>query len=304
MSTRDSAASTISDSTLKTPAGNRRVFLIVAAALTVAVVGAIVLWSLRRSATQDPSASNQTQSQVTPDPTPAGNQSNGAGYPHPSGMVYVPGGTFTMGRDGGDDAERPPHQVTVTPFFIDTHEVTNEDYEKFVKATSHRPPPTWKKGSFPSGAERQPVTGVTWDDANDYARWVGKRLPTEEEWEFAARGSEGRMYPWGNDWRQGSANANGAAQSMADVGAHKGPSPFGTYDMVGNAWEWTASNFKAYPGRGLPGSQPTGDLRVIRGGCYESTKDYATTTYRAGWPARGASTYDQTGFRCAKDIEQ
>ena len=74
--------------------------------------------------------------------------------------------------------------------------------------------------------------------------------------------------------------------------------------MVGNAWEWTASNFKAYPGRGLPGGQPSNDLKVIRGGCYESTKDYATTTYRAGWPARRAPTYDQTGFRCAKDIER
>ncbi len=217
-------------------------------------------------------------------------------------MVYVPGGAFTMGRENGDDAERPPHQVTVKAFFIDTHEVTNEDYEKFIKATNRRTPTSWKKGSFPPGTERKPVTGVTWDDANDYARWAGKRLPTEEEWEFAARGSEGRVYPWGNDWRDGSANANGAGQSMADVAAHKGTSPFGTYDMVGNAWEWTASNFKPYPGRGLPGSQPSGDLRVIRGGCYESTKDYATTTYRAGWPARGASTYDQTGFRCAKDV--
>lgn len=299
----DRAASTVSDSTLTTSTGSRRVVLIVALVLTVAVVGAIVLWLLRRTATQDSSASNQTQAEVSPQPTPAGNQSQ-AGYPHPSGMVYVPGGAFTMGRDNGDEAERPSHQATVNSFFIDTYEVTNEDYEKFVKATSHRSPPTWRKGSFPAGAERKPVTGVTWDDANDYARWAGKRLPTEEEWEFAARGSEGRMYPWGNDWREGSANANGAAQSMADVAAHKGTSPFGAYDMVGNAWEWTASNFKPYPGRGLPGSLPSGDLRVIRGGCYESTKDYATTTYRAGWPARGASTYDQTGFRCAKDIGQ
>jgi serine/threonine-protein kinase len=297
----DSAASTVSDSTLTTPAGNKRVLLIGASLLIVAVVVALIVWLVGGKGTQDSSAS-KTQNENALQGQRTEGQSQAAGHPHPEGMVYVPGGAFTMGRENGDDAERPPHQVTVQPFFIDTHEVTNEDYEKFVRATNHRPPPTWKKGSFPPGAERKPVTGVTWDDANDYARWAGKRLPTEEEWEFAARGSEGRVYPWGNDWRQGSANANGAGQAMADVAAHKGTSPFGTYDMVGNAWEWTASNFKAYPGRGLPGSQPSGDLRVIRGGCYESTKDYATTTYRAGWPARGASTYDQTGFRCAKDF--
>lgn len=297
----DGSASTVSDSTVTSGPRSKRVVLLVAAVVAVAVVGAIVLWLLRPGGTRSSSASTQTQ-EVTAQEERSENRSQGAGHPHPAGMVYVPGGAFTMGRDDGDDAERPTHQVTVKAFFIDTHEVTNEDYEKFVKATNRRAPPTWKRGSFPPGAERKPVTGVTWDDANDYARWAGKRLPTEEEWEFAARGSEGRLYPWGNDWRQDSANANGAAQSMADVAAHNGTSPFGTYDMVGNAWEWTASNFKAYPGRGLPGNQPTGDLRVIRGGCYESTKDYATTTYRAGWPARGASTYDQTGFRCAKDI--
>ena len=296
----DGSASTVSDSTITSGPGSRRAVLIVAAVVAVAVAGAIVLWWVRPGGTQGSTSS--TQSEVVAQEERAENSSQSAGHPHPAGMVYVPGGAFTMGREDGDDAERPPHQVTVKAFFIDTHEVTNEDYEKFVKATNRRPPPSWKRGTFPPGAERKPVTGVTWDDANDFARWAGKRLPTEEEWEFAARGSEGRLYPWGNDWRQDSANANGAAQSMADVAAHKGTSPFGTYDMVGNAWEWTASNFKAYPGRGLPGTQPTGDLRVIRGGCYESTKDYATTTYRAGWPARGASTYDQTGFRCAKDI--
>jgi formylglycine-generating enzyme required for sulfatase activity/predicted Ser/Thr protein kinase len=280
------------------PWRSTQAILVVVAVLAVAVVA--FLWSLQGNKTQK--STSQQQIENAQQDNSGGNQSEASGIPHPAGMVYVPGGAFTMGRDNGDDAERPPHQVTVKAFFIDTHEVTNEDYEKFVKASSHRPPATWRKGMFPAGAERKPVTGVTWDDANEFASWAGKRLPTEEEWEFAARGSQGRLYPWGNDWQQGSANANGAGQSMADVGAHKGTSPFGTYDMVGNAWEWTDSNFKAYPGRGLPGSQPSGDLRVIRGGCYESTKDYATTTYRAGWPARGASTYDQTGFRCAKDV--
>lgn len=207
-----------------------------------------------------------------------------------------------MGRDSGDEYERPVHKVNVKPFFIDTYEVTNEDYEKFVAATSHRAPSTWKSGSFPFHVARWPVTGVTWDDANDYAKWIGKRLPTEEEWEFAARGTDGRVYPWGNDWKQDFANANGAIPGLADVGSYKGASPFGAYDMAGNAWEWTSSALRAYPGGGLPSNQLSGELKVIRGGSYESTNENATTTYRTGWPARGAKTYNQTGFRCVKDV--
>jgi formylglycine-generating enzyme required for sulfatase activity len=226
----------------------------------------------------------------------------GTRFLSPAGMAYVSGGTFLMGRDGGDEGEGPEHQVMVEPFFIDIYELTNEEYEKFVKATNHKPPATWKNGSFPVGGARQPVTGVTWYDANDFAKWAGKRLPTEPEWEFAARGADGRRYPWGNDWQQGSANANGVEQSTADVGAYKGTSPFGAYDMIGNAWEWTASNFRAYPGGRLPAKQPSGKLKAIRGGSYESTKEFGTTTYRVGWPAVYASAASQTGFRCAKDV--
>jgi len=297
---KDDLAFAAKESLRAKPFGRKRLFVIAAAALVVLVVGGLILWSRRERATRDSAATSQTQPLAGPLSNPATKQPPQVNQP-PAGMVYVSGGTFMMGRDNGDDAERPPHQATVNPFYIDADEVTNENYEKFVKATSHRAPAAWKNSSFASGAGRRPVTGVTWDDANDYARWAGKRLPSEEEWEFAARGADGRLYPWGNDW-QASANANGVEQSVADVGAYRGASPFGTSDMVGNAWEWTASNFKAYPGRGLPANLPSGELKVIRGGCYESTKDYATTTYRAGWPARGASTYDQTGFRCAKDI--
>jgi formylglycine-generating enzyme required for sulfatase activity len=279
--------------------GQRKRFALLASGaavliLAIAVISWIV-WGARKGGPQ----SNSSQASNT---ATNSNLSDSNRPTAPIGMVYVSGGTFMMGREVGDDAERPPHQVTVAPFFINAYEVTNEEYEKFVKATNHRPPSLWTDGTFPAANGRRPVTGVTWDDATEYARWAGGRLPTEEEWEFAARGTDGRLYPWGKDWRQGAANADGAAQAITDVGAYKSNSPFGTADMVGNAWEWTASSFKAYPGRGLPSTQPTGDLRVIRGGCYESNKDYATTTYRAGWPARGAPTYDQTGFRLAKDI--
>ncbi len=218
-------------------------------------------------------------------------------------MYYVPGGDFTMGRDrgdGGDEYESPAHRVTLQPFFIDLYEVTCEDYEKFIKQTGHAAPAGWTGGSYPPDAARKPVTGVTWDDANAYAKWADKRLPTEEEWEFAARGENGLRYPWGNAWQTGSANANQAGQGMREVGSFTGKSPYGLFDMVGNAWEWTASSMKAYPGGQLLKPQQD-DEKVIRGGSWQSNSEQATTTFRAGWHARSAKTYSETGFRCARD---
>jgi eukaryotic-like serine/threonine-protein kinase len=228
---------------------------------------------------------------------------DGAAPPPLPGMAYVPGNEFTMGSDAGDESERPPHKVTVKPFFIDLYEVTCEEYEKFIRATRRQPPATWDNGHYPSGWERRPVTGINWDDASAYAEWAGKRLPTEQEWEFAARGSDRRLYPWSSEWKKGLANAGPTSLGhVVDVGTYPaGVSPFGAVDMVGNAWEWTASDFVAYPGGRLPG-QATDTLKVIRGGCFLSRPDQATTTIRVGWPARGGNEYDNTGFRCAKDL--
>jgi serine/threonine-protein kinase len=223
----------------------------------------------------------------------------------PAGMVYVRGGEFMMGRDqsdGGDEFESPAHRVPVKPFFIDLYEVTCEDYDKFVKDTGHAPPPTWTTGgSYPEGAARRPVTGVTWDDASAYAKWAGKRLPTEEEWEFAARGEDGRRYPWGNEWQDNLANSGSKNKGMVDAGQYRGASPFGVFDMVGNAWEWTTSDFNSYPG-GQMAEQKSG-LKVIRGGYWGSeVKKAATTTYRAGLAINGEKDYGNTGFRCVKDV--
>jgi serine/threonine-protein kinase len=220
----------------------------------------------------------------------------------PNGMVYVSGGEFTMGSDDGDVNERPSHKVVVKPFFMDRYEVTCEDYQRFVSATGHRAPKSWVNGHYPDGAGRLPVTGADWDDASAYARWMGKRLPTEEEWEFAARGEDERRYPWGNEWRRGLANADAdgkAQKGMTEVGEYRGESPFGVLDMVGNAWEWTASDWRAYPGGRLNKSYP-GDLKVIRGGYWDSPKERATTTYRSGFPARGSAS-PNTSFRCTRD---
>jgi formylglycine-generating enzyme required for sulfatase activity len=215
-------------------------------------------------------------------------------------MVYVPGGEFQMGRDDGDVYERPAHVVSVEPFFIDKYEVTNETYAAFVKETERKPPLTWKNGAYPDGAGRRPVTGVTWNDADAYARWAGKRLPTEEEWEFAARGADGRRYPWGNeDWRPSLANVE--SDRMVDVGSYQeGQSPFGAFDMVGNAWEWTSSSFNPSAD---DADKRFKNMKVIRGCMYECGRHRATTTWRRGWPANSSLVaYDKTGFRCVKDV--
>jgi serine/threonine-protein kinase len=230
-------------------------------------------------------------------------------------MAYVAGGVLRVGRDDGDDFEKPAHEVTIAPFFIDLTEVTNEQYKKFIDATGNPPPPVWQGNNFPDGANTLPVTDVTWEDANAYAKWAGdgKRLPTEEEWEFAARGTDGRIYPWGPEWTPNLSNTKADDSDKRQLVLVRqfpnGASPFGLHDMSGNAWEWTASDFKEYPG-GSAYNPPVGyrNLKVIRGGSYDSSPKFATATVRRPWPATRSDAppgkspdYSQTGFRLAKD---
>jgi formylglycine-generating enzyme required for sulfatase activity len=225
----------------------------------------------------------------------------------PPGMAYIPGGEFMLGRDskdGGDEYEGPSRRVEVKPFFIDAFEVTREQYRKCVEAQQCAMPEGWSDGNYPSGTSRWPVTGVDWDAAAAYAKWAGKRLPNEEEWEFAGRGIEGRLYPWGNEWQQGLANANGARNEPANVGKYKGASIFNVFDLVGNAWEWTASDFKPYPGKDAGNEGDARGEKVIRGGYWGSRAAKATLTFRTGWAARGEADYSHTGFRCAMDAPQ
>jgi len=272
-----------------------RIALIVAGVLVMATSAIVWRTTMEKSTGLIATAPNQRNNQA--------NMTSANSTKEPAGMAHVPGGEFMMGRDDGDEYERPAHNVRVKPFFIDLDEVTRQQYQEFVRKTGHAAPGNWTNKLFPQGTGQQPVTDVTWDDANAYAKWAGKRLPTEEEWEFAARGTDGRRYPWGNDWQPGNANANDASKALADVGSLKGASPYGVMDMVGNAWEWTATKLAAYPG-GQLSKQASGDLRVIRGGSFTESKDEATTTYRRGYPARGNYDYGNTGFRCAKDMSQ
>jgi formylglycine-generating enzyme required for sulfatase activity/tRNA A-37 threonylcarbamoyl transferase component Bud32 len=270
--------------------------------LFLIVGGSFGAWMLFRSPATDEPAGNTT----IVNNAPANTNKPASKTTPPDGMIYVEGAEFTMGADNADKAdvaEMPAHTATVKSFFIDKFEVTREDYAKCVDAGSCTAPALWKGGKFADGTAKFPVVGVNYKQASDYAKWADKRLPTEEEWEFAARGTDKRVFPWGKTWESGKANANGASKEFSEVGKFAGTSPFGVYDMVGNAWEWTSSEFKAYPNGSLPPNLLKGELRVIRGGSYESSPEYASVTYRSGWPAQGAQTYATTGFRCVKDIE-
>jgi serine/threonine-protein kinase len=280
-------------------------------AIAVVLIGvAIVAWlALRNRSGQEtaqvqPSPVASIEASPTPPPVPVA----------PAGMVLIPGGDFTLGRDDGGPDERPARVVNIKSFFMDLTEVTNEQYQKFLDDTKYPAPPNWPNGRFPEGAEKLPVTNVTWEDAMAYAKAVGKRLPTEEEWEFAARGTDGRLFPWGNDWAAGRANSQdkpNEKRQIQPVGQYpQGDSPFGVHDLSGNVWEWTASDYVAYPGGFIEPPPPGyGNLKVIRGGSFESPPKSATATLRPGWPATradfptpGKANYDQTGFRCAQDI--
>lgn len=221
----------------------------------------------------------------------------------PPGMAYIAGGDFMMGSNAGDEFERPAHRVSVAPFFIDVTEVTCEEYLKFLTATARREPRNWTSQTCPPGSARQPVTGVDWNEAKDFADWANKRLPTETEWEFATRGVLGAMYPWGNEWRSKAANAgDSSAQRMMDAGSYASGKTFaGVMDLIGNAVEWTSSDVVAYPGGSFSSPIPP-DVKVVRGGSWRDRKEEATATYRGFLHTTNAQDYSVTGFRCVKNI--
>jgi formylglycine-generating enzyme required for sulfatase activity len=221
----------------------------------------------------------------------------------PPGMVYIAGGEFLMGSNNGDEYERPAHKVSVGPFYLDITEVTCEEYLRFLKEKGRRDPAHWTKQTCAPGAGKQPVSGIDWNDAVAYAEWANKRLPTEKEWEFAARGLTGTTYPWGNEWRSNASNAGQSnAQRVMDVGSFpSGRTTAGVMDLIGNVWEWTSSEVVAYPGGSLAAPIPN-DVRVVRGGSWRESSQQATGTYRGYLHTTNAEDYSVTGFRCAQDV--
>jgi len=209
-------------------------------------------------------------------------------------VVLIPGGEFTMGGNDGDPDEAPPHPVTVAPFWMDITETTNDEFAAFTQATGYQ------ALAVQLGEGNYPVSRVTWDDADAYCTWAGKRLPTEAEWEFAARGTDGRVYPWGNDWDPAKVNGRerGIRGTTAVGSFGAGASPFGVLDMAGNVREWTADWYDKYPGSSFY-SQYFNKFRVHRGGGWFDDAGDLRTANRNGGPPESAN--DDLGFRCVKD---
>lgn len=229
-------------------------------------------------------------------------------------MAVIPAGQFWMGRDGTEalEDERPRHQAWLDAYSMDVYEVTTARYAKFLSATGRQPPLFWEQVDLSVHGDR-PVVGVSWPDAEAYCRWEGKRLPTEAEWEKAARGTDERRYPWGNQPPKADlANyALGARFSygqvlMPVVRYEKGKSPFGLYNLAGNVWEWVqdwyeGDYYERSPERNPQGPEQ-GQFKVLRGGSWSELPKYLLTYGRFKLPPNTRNSY--TGFRCAKSVPQ
>jgi len=222
-------------------------------------------------------------------------------------MVLIPAGEFTMGDNQGADDEKPAHRVALNAYYMDKYEVTVAQYAKFLEATGLEAPLQWTIMNQPKHQKR-PVVYVDWADAATYCKWAGKRLPTEAEWEKAARGTDGRTFPWGND-PPTRLHANYGKEEWNDHAAvnpvgilEDGKSPYGIYDMAGNVWEWTSDWYDKDFYKNSPAQNPngavSGEYKVLRGGSWDD--------HPQGLRSAGRDYYEPTdrdydiGFRCAK----
>jgi len=244
----------------------------------------------------------------------------------PDDMILIPAGEFLMGsteqeiletwrqNDGGWEKEDyvsayPQRKITLDDFYIDKKEVSNGDYELFVEATKRDAPSLWDDKTL--NMPNQPVVGVDWTDADAYCRWRGSRLPTEAEWEKAARGTDGRSWPWGNVWDPTKDNhgkgSDGYGYDESDgwkytapVGTELGVSPYGVLNMAGNVYEWTADDFNTYPENDkyiLEDSEQ--GFKTLRGGAYDDGISEQRASTRCGF--RKDYKDVDVGFRCVQD---
>jgi formylglycine-generating enzyme required for sulfatase activity len=222
-------------------------------------------------------------------------------------LVYIPGGRFRMGSpDGmGDDDERPAHEASIRPFYLGRYPVTNEEYARFLKAHPEvEQPACWADRRFNQG--RQPAVGVNWEQARRFARWAGGRLPSEAEWEYAARAGSVTEYFWGESaaeadeyaWHSG--NSRGATHPVGE----KRPNAFGLHDMAGNVWEWVQDrwheNYRGAPADGAAWEEGESARRVVRGGAWSDVPQLWRSANRDRYWLGGAGNV--LGFRLARDI--
>ncbi|NLF50449.1 MAG: formylglycine-generating enzyme family protein, partial [Leptolinea sp.] len=224
-------------------------------------------------------------------------------------MVFVPEGTFKMGSNSFESIEKPEHTIKLSAYWIDQTEITNDMYTQCVKAKACQPPlsnDSAKRDGYYTNPnfDHYPVVNVDWNRATAYCEWIGGRLPTEAEWEKAARGTTGRLYPWGdNAPHENLINYDGIYSDTTSVGRFPaGVSPFGAFDMSGNVWEWVADWYDEIYYQGSYFENPTGPtfgtLHLLRGGSWSSDIDSIRTTYR--FRNKASYTNSQIGFRCAK----
>jgi formylglycine-generating enzyme required for sulfatase activity len=224
-------------------------------------------------------------------------------------MVLVPGGQFQMGdaRSEARKTDVPVHAVAIKPFKISKYEITFAQYDAFARATGRALPDDPGKGRG-----RHPVTHVTWDDANAFAQWVSKqtgltfRLPSESEWEYAARAGTNTNYAWGNDFNSNMANSNARGdgwKAIAPVGSYAS-NAFGLYDMAGNVWEWTADcavyNYVNAPADGSANESGDCELHAVRGGSWYSDPEFLRV-YARNWDENSVQLID-LGFRLAQEL--
>lgn len=218
----------------------------------------------------------------------------------PAGMVYAKPGKFNMGYDGegATPAEKPIRSVSTFAekgFFIDTYEVTNADFLAYCEGGTPVPSSIKKllgpDGKLPEDKAKLPVVGVTYNEAEAYAKAQKKRLPTEEEWEYAARSAASMLFPWGPTFEKGKANTFEEGKGgPVPVGSYV-PGPFGAFDQAGNVWEWTSTP-----------AQPGGSAKVIKGGSFAALEPQPRSSLRG--TAEAGERRPNLGFRCAKDIPQ
>jgi formylglycine-generating enzyme len=239
-------------------------------------------------------------------------------------MILIPRGVAIFGTGPDDpyfeesstDREKPQFKADIPEFYIGIYCVTNEQYYTFIKETGHRPPeqatwgtPVWKNGKFPEGKGKHPVVCVTWDDAKAYCEWAGLRLPTELQWEKAARGFDGRLFPWGNDWDENKCrnfNNKGLGTTCAVDDYPEGTSIFGVFNMSGNVWEWVEdwyeSNAYARYAKNYLTLPNAGQFKLLRGGSWHGDNPV---------PFRGAARLPKNpddrasvvGFRCVRFVK-
>lgn len=223
------------------------------------------------------------------------------GRPSPAGMIFIPAGPFLMGANSGPRESRPMLRINLSAYYIDETEVTNAEYLQFVNDRRYTRPQGWVKGQYPSGRADHPVVGMSWEDAKRYCAFAGKRLPTEKEWEKAARGASGAVYPWGNSTFSPGftiTRESGRNSTVAVSLPTRDQSPYRVKHLAGNVREWVQDRFGPYNGNSRASNPRFGSERVVRGGSWATTFRQAASSYRGS--SKPFHAWPDVGIRCAK----